>query len=179
MTPPAVEPTPAARLDVRLVPAAVVGWLVTAAGIQWQIGGVLAVLCALLGVAAGVLCGYAGRLRRPGWRLVGAAVAAASLAGAGFGWAVALRTASVEHHPITAVFGTAAAVTVTPSESPLPAGARRVMFRATLQRVDNTAASGRVVVFASGVDFGEVMVGQPTAFRAKVARPARRDLSVA
>ncbi|MFL0276369.1 ComEC/Rec2 family competence protein [Mycobacterium sp. SMC-19] len=179
MTPPAAVPTPAARLDVRLVPAAVVGWLVTAAGIQWQIGGVLAVLCALLGVTAGVLCGYAGRLRRPGWRLVGAAVAAASMAGAGFGWAVALRTASVEHHPITAVFGTAAAVTVTPSESPLPAGARRVMFRATLQRVDNVAASGRVLVFASGVDFGEVMVGQPTAFRAKIARPARRDLSVA
>jgi len=161
------------------VPAAVVGWLVTAAGIQWQIGGVLAVLCALLGVAAGALCWYAGRLRQPGWRLMGAALAAASLAGAGFGWAVALRTASLEQHPLTALYGTTAAVTVTPSESPLPAGARRVMFRATLQRLDGGVASGRVVVFASGAEFGEVMVGQSMAFRAKVGRPARRDLSVA
>ncbi|QZA09212.1 ComEC/Rec2 family competence protein [Mycolicibacter heraklionensis] len=179
MTPPAAAPAPAARLDVRLVPAAVVGWLVTAAGIQWQIGGVLAALCALLGVTAGVLYCYAGRLRRPGWRLVSAAVAAASMTGVGFGWAVALRTAAVEHHPISAVVGTTAAVTVTPSESPLPAGARRVMFRATLQRLDDAVASGRVVVFASGVEFGEVMVGQSMAFRAKVARPDRRDLSVA
>jgi competence protein ComEC len=90
-----------------------------------------------------------------------------------------LRTASVEHHPIAALCGTTAAVTVTPSESPLPAGARRVMFRATLQRLDDVVASGRVLVFASGVEFGEVMVGQSMAFRAKIARPARRDLTVA
>ncbi|MCV7382674.1 ComEC/Rec2 family competence protein [Mycolicibacter longobardus] len=166
-------------MDVRLVPAALVGWLVTAAGIQWQIGGFLAVLCALLGTAAGALCRCAGRNRRPGWRLAGAAVAAASLVGAGFGWAVALRTESVIHHPITAVFGRTAAVTVTPSESPLRTGARRVMFRATLQRLGDDAASGRVVVFASGAEFGEVMVGQSLAFRAKIARPARRDLTVA
>lgn len=41
------------------------GWLVTAAGIQWQIGGLLAVLCALLAVAAGVLWWYAGRRGAP------------------------------------------------------------------------------------------------------------------
>lgn len=170
---------PAARLDVRLVPAAVLGWLVTAAGIQWRIGGVLAVLCALLGAAAGTLRWYAGRRQCRGWRLVGAAVAAASMAGAGFGWAVAVRTASVEHHPITARYGATAAVTVTPSESPLSVGSRRVMFRATLRRLDGAAASGRVVVFASGADFGEVMVGQSMAFQAKISRSARRDLSVA
>lgn len=179
MTSPPVAASPAARLDIRLVPAAVVGWLVTAAGIQWQIGGTLAALCALLGAAAGVLRRYGGRTRRRGWRLAGAAVAAAAVAGVGFGWAVALRTESVAHHPIAAVFGSTAAVTVTPSETPLPAGARRMMFRATLRRLDNAAASGRVVVFASGVEFGEVMVGQSMSFRAKVARPARRDLSVA
>lgn len=176
MTPPPVGATPAARIDVRLVPAAVVGWLVTAAGIQWRIGGILAVLCALLGVGAGVL---SRRTRHPGRRLAGAAVAAAALAGVGFGWAVALRTTAVEQHPITAAYGTTVAVTVTASESPLPVGARRMMFRATLRYLDDTVASGRVVVFASGSQFGEVMVGQSMAFRAKVARPARRDLSVA
>ncbi|ORB04632.1 competence protein [Mycolicibacter minnesotensis] len=164
---------------MRLVPAALVGWLVTAAGIQWRMGATLAVLCAVLGVGAVALCRYGGRIGQPGWRLAGAAAAAASVTGVGFGWAVALRTAAVEQHPITAVFGMTASVAVTPTESPLPAGSRRVMFRANLRRLDEAAATGRVVVFASGSDFGEVMVGQPMAFRARVSRPARRDLSVA
>ena len=177
MTPPAATPeTP--RLDVRLVPAALVGWGVTAAGIQWQIGARLALVCAVFAAAAGVLCRYAGRAR-PGWRLAGAALAAASVVGAGFGWAVALRTASMQAHPITAAFGSTATVTVTASESPLSAGARRVMFRATLQRLDGADSSGRVVVFSSGMNFAEVMVGRPMTFRAKVARPSRRDLTVA
>lgn len=161
------------------MPAALAGWVVTAAGIQWQIGGTLAVLCALLGAVSAALCRHGGRSGRPGWRLAGAAVAGASMVGVGFGGAVALRTESVIHHPVTAAFGRIAAVTVTPTESPMPAGARRLMFRATLQRLDDAESSGRVVVFASGIEFGEVMVGQSMGFRAKVARPARRDLTVA
>lgn len=161
------------------MPAALAGWLVTAAGIQWQIGGTLALLCALVGATSAALCRHAGRAGQQGRRLAGAAIASASLVGAGFGWAVALRTDSVAHHPITEMFGSTAEVTVTPSESPLPAGARRMMFRATLQRLDEQTASGRVVVFASGAEFGEVMVGQTMAFRARIARPARRDLTVA
>lgn len=179
MTPPAATPDQATRLDIRLVPAALAGWLVTAAGIQWRIGAALAVLCALLGASAVAVRRHGGRIGRPRLRLAGAVAAAASLTGMGFGWAVALRTAAVDQHPITAVFGTTVSVTVTPTESPLAAGARRVMFRATLRRVDDAAATGRVVVFASGSDFGEVMVGQSTAFRARVSRPARRDLTVA
>ncbi|OBI26759.1 ComEC/Rec2 family competence protein [Mycolicibacter sinensis] len=178
MTPTAAAAAPA-RPDVRLVPAALIGWLVTAAGIQWQIGGTLAVLCAGLGALSGALGCYGARMRRPGWRLAGAALAAASTVGAGFGWAVALRTDAVSAHPITAAFGRTAAVTVTPSESPMQVGARRVMLRATLQRLDGAQSSGRVVVFASGMEFGEAMVGQPMAFRAKIARPTRRDLTVA
>ncbi|MEB3049119.1 ComEC/Rec2 family competence protein [Mycolicibacter sp. MYC123] len=178
MTPQAGAPE-ALRLDVRLVPAALVGWGVTAAGIRWQIGAALAVVCALLAVGAVVLCCYAGRARRTGWRLAGATLAAASVVGAGFGWAVALRTDAVQAHPITAVFGGTATVTVTPSESPLSAGTRRVMFRATLQRLDGADSSGRVVVFSSGMNAAEVMVGRPMTFRAKVARPSRRDLTVA
>lgn len=161
------------------MPAALGGWFVTAAGIQWQIGGLLAVLCAVLGAVSAALCRWAGNTQRSGWRLTGAALAAASLVGAGFGWAVALRTEAVDHHPIIAMFGSTAAVAVTPTESPLPVGARRVMFRANLQNLDGAESSGRVVVFASGIDFAEVMVGQSMAFRAKIARPARRDLTVA
>lgn len=161
------------------MPAALAGWSVTAAGIQWQIGGTLAVLCALTGASSTLLWRHGGRTRRSGCRLVGAALAAASTVGVGFGWAVTLRTESVVHHPITAAFGRTATVTVTPSESPLPAGGRRLMFRATLQYLDGAESSGRVAVFASGIEFGEVVVGRSMAFNAKIARPTRRDLTVA
>ena len=39
--------------------------------------------------------------------------------------------------------------------------------------------SGRVVVFASVAGFAELTAGQPAAFRARIARPKRRDLTVA
>ncbi|MEI7517538.1 MAG: hypothetical protein WCJ98_03560, partial [Mycobacteriaceae bacterium] len=38
-------PQTATRLDVRLVPAALTAWSVTAAGICWSIGPVIAVIC--------------------------------------------------------------------------------------------------------------------------------------
>ncbi|MGV0626672.1 ComEC/Rec2 family competence protein [Mycolicibacter minnesotensis] len=167
---------PEARLDVRLVPAALVGWLVTAAGIHWQLGVTPVPLCALLGAAAAVLYRRAGTA---GWRTVWAALAGAAVVGAGFGWAVALRTESVAQHPITAAFGRTVTVTVTPTESPLRVGARRVMFRANLELLEESAVSGRVVVFAAGTEFGDLIVGQSMAFHAAVARPARRDLTVA
>ncbi len=39
--------------------------------------------------------------------------------------------------------------------------------------------SGRVVVFASVAGFAELTAGQPAAFKARIARPTRRDLTVA
>ncbi|HXO14469.1 MAG TPA: hypothetical protein VN871_19120, partial [Mycobacterium sp.] len=39
------DPT-TARLDARLVPAAVTSWVVTAAGIWWPIGNIVGTLCA-------------------------------------------------------------------------------------------------------------------------------------
>ncbi|MGH3561030.1 MAG: ComEC/Rec2 family competence protein, partial [Mycobacterium sp.] len=123
------------RLDVRLVPAALTSWIVTAAGIVWPVGGVTAVVCVVLGVASGAVWWRAGRLRYPRWRTVSANLAAAAVVGTGFGCAVALRADAVGHHPITMAFGTVTPVTVTPSESALSAGGRRLMFRATLQRL--------------------------------------------
>lgn len=170
----ASEAGTAARLDVRLVPAALTSWLVTAAGIVWPVGYLLAALGVAVAAAAGVLCWRAGPAR-----MLGAGLAAVGVVGAGFGCAVALRADAVRHHPLTAAFGTVAQVTVTPSENAIAAGSRRLMFRATLQRVNADAASGRVVVFARTRDFDAVMVGQPVAFRARLTRPTRRDLSVA
>ncbi|MGA7051211.1 MAG: hypothetical protein WBZ37_08025, partial [Mycobacterium sp.] len=37
-----------ARVDVRLVPAALTSWVVTAAGIVWPVGRVLASCCVML-----------------------------------------------------------------------------------------------------------------------------------
>ena len=133
------------RLDLRLVPAALTGWLVTAAGIVWPVGAVAAVLGAVLAAAAGALYRWAGRGRGDLLRTVGAGLAAVGAVGAGFGCAVALRADAAGHHPITAAFGTVAPVTVTPTESAVPVGSRRRMFRATMQRIGADQAPGASV----------------------------------
>ncbi len=170
-----------ARLDARLVPAALTSWAVTAAGILWPIGS-----CRRVGVCGGervrrsaVACRApqptdAGHRHRPASPLV--------WSGAGFGFAIALRANAVARHPVTAAFGTAAQVVVTPTESALSVGSgrsARLMFRATLQQLGDDQISGRVVVFAPARDFSAVMVGQPVRFRARITRPARHDLTVA
>jgi competence protein ComEC len=158
---------------------------VTAAGILWPVGRVLAWCGVMLVVVSlAVLC-YAAR--RPGRAsrlgLFGAGLVGIGVVGAGYGFAVALRSDAVVRHPVTAAFGTSAPVTVTPNESPLSLGRGRVMFRATLQRLRDDQVSGRVVVFGQPADLGsetgEVMVGQPMRFTARIGRPARRDLTVA
>ncbi|WP_116374738.1 ComEC/Rec2 family competence protein [Mycobacterium sp. MFM001] len=158
---------------MRLVPAALTGWLVTAAGIVWPVGNVLAALGVLTAVA-GALSARTSRLRTFGIGLV-----AIGVVGAGFGFAIALRANAVARHPITAAFGTATWVTVTPSESALTLGRGRLMFRATAQRLGDDEISGRVVVFAPVSSFHDVMVGQPMRFRARITRPTRHDLTVA
>jgi competence protein ComEC len=181
---PGLDESAAGPVDVRLVPAALTGWIVTAAGIWWPVGRVLASSCVVLAVAAGGLACYAAR--RPGRarRLpaIGAGLVAIGVVGAGYGVAIALRADAVGRHPITAAFGTAAPVTVTPTESALslgPGNQGRLMFRATLQRLRADEMSGRVVVFARASDFGGVMVGRPVRFTARISRPARHDLTVA
>ena len=112
-------------------------------------------------------------------RVISAGLVAIGVVGAGFGFAVALRADAVVRHPISAAFGTAAPVTVTPSESAVSLGRGRLMFRATLQRLGAEEMSGRVVVFGRVSDFDSVMAGQPVQFTARIARPARHDLTVA
>jgi competence protein ComEC len=177
---PGFDESPLAHLDVRLVPAAFTAWAVTAAGILWPVGRVLAFCCVVLLAASCVLLGVARRRgQHPRLRAIGAGVLAIGVVGAGFGLAIALRADAVAHHPLAAAFGTAAPVTVTPTESPLPLGRGRLMFRATLQRLRADEMSGRVVVFARSSDFGGVMAGQPVRFTARINRPARHDLTVA
>ncbi len=167
---------------MRLVPAALASWMVTAAGILWPVGRVCAACGIVLAAASAALLWHAGRRRTPRVLAISAGLLAVGVVGAGFGLAIALRSDAVGRHPITSVFGTAAPVTVTPSESPLSLGSGnqgRLMFRATLQRLRDDEISGRVVVFGRVSDLGEVMVGQPVRFTARITRPARHDLTVA
>ncbi|MGV0606002.1 ComEC/Rec2 family competence protein [Mycolicibacterium sp. XJ1904] len=169
----------AAPLDLRLVPAALTGWAVTGAGILWPVGG--SAVAAVATVAATAALGWWGSGRRAATdgKGVGASVLAVGLVAAGFAIAIGLRVDEVREHPVTERYGTAAAVIVTPTESPRALGGNRTMFRGSLMNLDGREISGRVVVFASTSRLGELTAATPVAFRARIGRPTRRDLSVA
>jgi competence protein ComEC len=168
------------RLDLRLVPAALTSWAVTAAGILWHVGG--SVTSVALAIAATAAAGRWGSGRRESGvdvRAVATAVVAVAVVGAGFAVAVGLRVAEQRHHPIVERYGTVAAVVVTPTETPRSLGGGRTMFRGSLQRLGDSEMSGRVVVFTRAVEFADLTAGRPASFRARIGRPTRRDLSVA
>ncbi|ODR03226.1 competence protein [Mycobacterium intermedium] len=165
---------------MRLVPAALTSWMVTAAGTVWSVGYALAACgAALLAVSITLRCIAFRSARVASPRAIWTGVLAVGVVGAGYGLAIALRADALDHHPITAAFGTTAVVTVTPSESALGLGRNRLMFRATLQRLRDDQVNGCVVVFARAAEFADVMVGQPARFTARITRPTRRDLTVA
>jgi competence protein ComEC len=167
-----------APLDLRLVPAALTCWAVTAAGIRWHwVGSVVAATAAVAAVAA---VGHLARRCRDDDRpRLGAIVSAVAVVGAAFTIAVGLRVEALHDHPITGRYGSVAAVVVMPSESPRPAGGSRAMFRATLRSVDGDESTGRVTVFGSADRFAGVAAGRPVGIRARIGRPGRHDLSVA
>lgn len=170
----------ATRLDLRLVPAALTGWAVTAAGILWQHAGAAVAASVAIGATAAV--GWWGRRRHEHnetGRPIGAGVLAVAIVGMSFAIAIGLRVADLRDHPVTNRYGTVAAVVLTPAESPRMLGGSRTMFRGTLQALDGHQSSGRVVVFASARAFADLTAGRPVAFRARVGRPTRRDLTVA
>lgn len=171
-------PLPLGRVDLRLVPAALTAWAVTAAGIVWRAGPALACLCAV--VAAGWWAAtWRWGTRLAALRVAAAGVIGAAAVGAGFGLAVGLRADAVERHPVGRMFGTTAAVTLTATESPRQAGSSRLIFHADLTAVGDTPAAGRVVVFAQAAHFAALTAGRPARFRARISRPTRRDLTVA
>ena len=94
--------------------------MVTAAGIQWPVG---AALTAVFVVAAGAV--LAARHRIPESPRVGAGLLAVCVVGAGFAFAITLRSDNVRDHPVAQRFGTVAEVTVTVTESPRSVGSGR------------------------------------------------------
>ncbi len=169
-----MSPDPAPALDLRLVPAALTAWSVTAAGIVWPVGPAIAVGCLVFGAAWSLLCCRAGALRAGAAGVLGAAVL-----GAGFGIAVGLRSDAVRNHAITHRFGGTSWVTVTPAESPRTLGSGRLMFRGSIEHLGDDETSGQVVVFASAAGFSDLTAGRPARFRARLGKPTRRDLTVA
>ncbi len=169
----------APALDLRLVPAALTSWAVTAAGIVWAQAGSLAAI-AVTATTTAAAGWWGSRGGRPGdRRAVAAGVAAVLLVGGGFAVAVVLRADEVRHHPIRGHLGGVTAVVVTPTETPRLLKGGRLMFRGSLLTLDGAQSSGKVVVFASGAAFSGLIAGQPAAFRAQVSMPKRRDLTVA
>ena len=167
-----------AGLDLRLVPAAVTGWSVTAAGILWQITG-LVVAMILLVVVSAAGWGYRGGREERERHAVGAGLLAVAVVGVAFGISVGLRVDALREHPITHRYGTVAAVVVSPVESPRIVGGNRMLFRASLRELDGHEVTGKVVVFASAAAFSQLSAGRPVGFRARISRPTRQDLTVA
>jgi competence protein ComEC len=170
----------AAPLDLRLVPAASTGWAVSAAGIHWHTtAAVLVLIGGVSATAAVAVWGSAESAVRVAIRSAAAGLVAVAVVGGAFTVAVTVRADQVRHHPIVALYGATALVTVTPGDSPRPLSGGRLMFRAALHEVNGRPTSGRVVVFASAHGFSQVSAGRPAAFRARIGRPTRRDLTVA
>ena len=167
----------ATGLDLRLVPTALTGWAITAAGILWHTTGLVVVLTVAVTLTAAV--GWWSRGRDEGMAGIRAGVLAVAVVGAAFAISVGLRVDAARHHPITERYGTVASVVVTPGESSRSLGGNRTMFRGVLRDIDGHEASGRVVVFASAAAFPELSPGRPVGFRAQIGRPTRRDLTVA
>lgn len=165
--------------DLRLVPAALTAWAVTAAAISWP--GAAPALAGVFAAGGGcwLLAARACGCRYPLLRAAAAGVTAVAAVGAGFAVAAGLRSAAVEQHALARLSGTIAEVTVMPTETPRPVGAGRLMLRADLLPNVAPGAGGRVLVFGQVHDLSGLTAGQPVRFRARVSRPARRDLTVA
>lgn len=167
------------RVDLRLVPAALTGWAVTAAGILWQTTGLIVTLAVAVAAASAVGWWFRARGEDTDNRAIGAGVLAVAVVGAALAISVGLRLDAQRQHPITQRYGTIATVVVSPVETPRQLGGNRTMFRGTLQVLDGHEAAGRVVVFGSAAAFSELAAGRPVGFRARLGRPTRQDLTVA
>jgi competence protein ComEC len=167
-----------AGLDLRLVPAALTSWAVTATGIGWPPWSSILVVLAAAGVTASTTW-WANRSRPPSAQARWPGVVAVLTIGVAFAISIGLRVHDVAQNPIVTRYGSTANVVVSPNESPRFLSGSRLMFRGSLQVLDGVEAYGRVVVFASVGSYDELTAGRPVTFRARIGRPTRRDLTVA
>ncbi|MFF0529689.1 ComEC/Rec2 family competence protein [Nocardia amikacinitolerans] len=178
-------------VDARLLPAALCCWVVTILVLVsgWLVG-IAAALGAAVAAAGLAALGRQGRFARAEVRrAVASTVLAAVLLGAGFALAAAWREYRVATHPMREAYGLSMRIVATPTDDPKPlpsngfGGERRWVVRAALreyQRADVTVRSGgRLIIFASGPQWSDLLPGQPIEFRAQPQPPKNRDLTVA
>ena len=161
------RPLDAHPTDVRLVPAALTAWLVTALGILTPLAPVLTVAGVLAAVAVLVV-----RRRLPARAT--AVVLAMVVVGTGFAAAITLRTNAVRDHPLAEHYGGTAEVTLTPSENPRPLGNGRdaeVLGRSDELPGELDGVALEVVAereIAEHLEEGVVTAGQPDLFEVVV-----------
>ncbi|MFI0463874.1 ComEC/Rec2 family competence protein [Saccharopolyspora sp. 5N102] len=176
-----------ARLDLRLVPAALAVWAVTLTGLL--AGWVPAAVVALLALLAAPLVWKAVRAR-PVARGALVVLLLAGVAATG----IAVRVHAVEHHPVrlAAGHGERATLRVTLTSAPTPLrgasfGARRAadrsLVRAELQAGELTGrrvlADGSVVLLVPTEQWRNLIAGQQVTATGKVSPPRAGELTVA
>ncbi|MCP2318794.1 competence protein ComEC [Nocardia amikacinitolerans] len=178
-------------VDARLLPAALCCWGVTIVVLVsgWLVGIAVALGSAVAAAGLAAMSRQGRFTRAEVHRAVASTVLAAVLLGAGFALAAAWRDYRVASHPMREAYGLSMRIVVTPTDDPKPlpsngfGGERRWVVRAALREYHRADArvhsGGRVVVFASGREWGELLPGQPIEFRAQPQPPKNRDLTVA
>ncbi|MFI8565240.1 ComEC/Rec2 family competence protein [Rhodococcus sp. NPDC078407] len=182
----AEEPLP---FDVRLVPAVVVCWSITAVGIH---GGPAAALAATASTVAAVVLG-AMVLRRVARRRSaaapsGAGVAAVIALALCFGGAICLQMYALADHPVAAAAENRAWITASVQLEEDPrrlssAGPPMVMAKAEMTRVDVGGdalyVGGRVSIIAPESSWSALLPGQEVTVRGRLGVPIRPDMTVA
>lgn len=175
--------TPRGAADLRLVPSALAAWGVALVGLLlgWA-------AAAVVGVAGLLAAAWAARARAHGLLACGGVAAALSIVVGAHAWQLA-------HHPARAAAdrGAAATVDVILRDDPRPVasagyggrpgGARRVVVRAQLARLDVAGNSwrvgGRIVLVGPADGWAGLLPGQRVRAEGLLAPAGRSDLTVA
>lgn len=99
----------------------------------------------------------------------------------GFSVAAAIRHHGVQNHPLRSRVGQIVTAQLRVTDDPRSVTGGRAMMRADLVGLGDPVQgmTGAVLVFGSSSLLGRVAVGDTVRARAAVARPGRRDLTVA
>ncbi|OZD04381.1 competence protein ComEC [Rhodococcus sp. 06-235-1A] len=175
--------------DVRLVPATLACWSITAIGILGGPGAAVVATSSTIVVALfGSLALRRFSARRaasgPSWAGVAAVVVLALC----FGGAIWLQTRSIAEHPVAAAAESRAWITASvqleedPRRLTAP-GPAMVMLKAELTRVDVGGEAlnvgGRVSIIAPESSWAGLLPGQRITVRGRLGEPIRPDMSVA
>ncbi|WP_051581357.1 ComEC/Rec2 family competence protein [Pseudonocardia acaciae] len=193
MSRPDERPDPADVLDLRLVPAALLSWLVVILGLTagWPVSAIVAGLAVLVGLLA-----LARPARRRGRYAHGLLAAAGCVAVAGL--VTTLNVAQVTRHPLrdAAAQGSAATVRAVVTGDPTPllsagsdgyggrqGGATEVTISTELVSASSGGGrwttGGRLLLIASRAEWGSVLPGSELTASGLLAPATRPDLTVA